>query len=178
MEDSLSVDGWEFSVTEDGNGIIIIGFNDPVKELKIPQSMTVDGREYPVTEIFEEAFLERTDFETVIFPDTLKNIFSGSFAKCTALKNVRIPRNAILEENPFSGCTSLERFVVDEDNQNYSVIDGVLMSKDGTELVIYPPGKGSNYVIPATVRKIADYAFDSSNISDITIGNNVVCIGS
>lgn len=51
---------------------------------------------------------------------------------------------------------------VDENNQYYKDIDGVLFSKDGTRLVCYPSNKpGREYEIPEGVTKIDELAFYS-----------------
>lgn len=44
--------------------------------------------------------------------------------------------------------------------QNFTTVDGVLFSKDGTELVFCPADKVAEvYTVPADVRKISDYSF-------------------
>lgn len=49
---------------------------------------------------------------------------------------------------------------VDEDNPNYSSLDGVLYNKDRTRLICYPGGKDDTaFVIPDTVTTVGAYAF-------------------
>jgi len=66
---------------------------------------------------------------------------------------------------------------VDPGNALYSDIDGVLCNKAGTEIVIFPDGKTGSYRIPDSVIRIADGAFEQSQITSITIPSNVERIG-
>ncbi|MCL2036077.1 MAG: leucine-rich repeat domain-containing protein [Oscillospiraceae bacterium] len=62
--------------------------------------------------------------------------------------------------NPFSGCAFLEIIEVDENNQTFTSIDGILFSKDEKILFAYPPmRKGSSYTVPYGVEVISHGAF-------------------
>jgi len=66
----------------------------------------------------------------------------------------------IIGDEAFKGRGSLASIIVDNKNQEYSSIDGVLYNKDGTELIKYPPGKiQTTYEIPASVTKMEDNPF-------------------
>ncbi len=54
-------------------------------------------------------------------------------------------------------------YIVDNQNPQFSSKDGVLYSKDGTILLIYPILKNNTFfLIPEGTKKIGSYAFDSS----------------
>lgn len=54
---------------------------------------------------------------------------------------------------------SYSKIIVLEDNTEFMTIDGVLFSRDGTQLLLYPPQKKDiTYTIPAGVTKIAEEA--------------------
>lgn len=58
------------------------------------------------------------------------------------------------ENNPFS------EIIVDEENDHFTSVDGVLFSKDRKELICYPCGRREKeYHIPEGVEKIAEEAF-------------------
>ncbi len=54
----------------------------------------------------------------------------------------------------------LNNIYVSEENKNYKDVDGVLYSKDGTKLLVYPLGKtAETYAIPDGTKTLASYAF-------------------
>lgn len=71
----------------------------------------------------------------------------------------------------------LDSFVVSEENENYSSIDGVLFDKMKKVLIKCPPKKAGCYTIPDSVCKISEYAFDhNSELKSITIPASVSSI--
>lgn len=78
----------------------------------------------------------------------------------------------------FTGCTEQQAFLVDDDNEYFSVADGVLFSKDGKNLLAYPCGKtDTHYTVPKRVECIAaDIGFTCSSLTvnapDCVIGDN------
>ncbi|MBR3219461.1 MAG: hypothetical protein IKF77_06020, partial [Thermoguttaceae bacterium] len=57
-----------------------------------------------------------------------------------------------IENGAFWGCTSLNNINVSPNNLTYNSIDGVLYSKDGTELIRFPPGSKKNtFQVPDSV---------------------------
>ena len=60
----------------------------------------------------------------------------------------------------FKGCKNLQNIYVDPDNEYYSSIDGVLFDKEGTTLLIYPPGRTqAEYHIPGGTLDVSSIAF-------------------
>ncbi len=68
---------------------------------------------------------------------------------------------------------------VPEENPYFSSEDGVLYSKDKTELICYPPLKNdlTEFVIPDTVTHIADGAFYATSLKSLTFSPNLKEIG-
>jgi len=61
--------------------------------------------------------------------------------------------------------SSVSSIIVDEDNDTYSSENGVLFSKDKTELVKYPAGKRETlYTVPDSVTNISESAFDGCKL--------------
>ena len=129
----------------------------------------------------------------VVIPDTIEgypvvNIKSGVFALCTNIINVRISRYIKnISNEVFRGYGEsldnryrLKSFIVDENNENYSVDEnGVLFNKDKTELICYPADCSvSEYIIPDNVNRIATFAFAyCHSLKSITIPSGVTSIG-
>lgn len=70
---------------------------------------------------------------------------------------------------------SVDGILVNADNEYYKVVDGILYSKDMTVLVSCPAAKKGSFIIPATVRTIAEYAFAECNeLTDIAVADGSV----
>ncbi len=113
-------------------------------------------------------------------PASVKNIGTTAFASCYNLTVISFPASITsIGNNIFSGCRNLTTISVAGENNVYSSIDGILFSKDQTEIVAYPPGKpGNTYVIPDFVSKIGNYAFLScSGLTVMNIPGTVTSIG-
>lgn len=80
---------------------------------------------------------------------------------CISLKSITIPENLTkIESNPFKTCTALETIEVDENNQIYTSVDGILCTKTGLCLTAYPAGKTDKIcTLPEGITKIGTSAF-------------------
>ncbi len=133
-----------------------------------------------VRSIMENAFMGEIYLEEVSLPDSIEYIGEGAFAH-TSIKKFNIPQkvdyiNALM----FVG-SPIKNFTVSPYNEYYKAVDGVVYSKDMTELVVAPAGKwldNSNYAytIPSSVTTIMPYAFMGVEINSITIPSNVKVI--
>ena len=163
-----------------------------LKSIKIPDRV----KTIPVC-----AFGSCNSLEEVILPN-LNNIFGSAFKYCRSLKNIKLPdsifyiadeafsESAIetvnitknltnLGNGVFSKCNNLKSITVDQNNSQYTSIDGVLYNKSKTTIVQYPCGKDAeSYTIDNNVTDIADRAFFGANkLKTIILGNNVKTIG-
>ncbi len=85
-----------------------------------------------------------------------------------------------IEYYAFEGCTFLKSIYASDANTAYSSDDGILFSKDKTELIMCPDGREADtYTIPDGVISIRSNAFDFCTlIKNITIPECVTQIGS
>lgn len=160
-------------VIEDGvTAISTTAFNGCImSEVEIANSVESIGR---------HAFRNCKNLTEIILPDGLKEILLYAFSGCDLLTSVTIPENvSVIEDGIFYGCMSLTEIDVNEKNKNYISVDGVLYTKDMTQLVAYPVGKKSaEFVIPDGVKKIFGGTFGgSSSLTNITISDSVTTIG-
>lgn len=133
-----------------------------------------------VTSIGEYAFYDCTSLESIIIPETMRNIRGYSFYGCTNLTEIEIPKNVTkIEENAFNNFLGLQKIIVDEANENYSAVAGILYNKNKTKLVAYPAGKpATNYETPSSLIEISYDAFsECENLKKITISDLVTKIG-
>ena len=66
-----------------------------------------------------------------------------------------------IDVTALSGLT-LATVNVDEDNTNYSSLNGALYNKERTTLLLYPQGQGSLFALPESLTAIGDNAFPGS----------------
>ena len=119
--------------------------------------------------------------EHLVIPETYNNnsvnaILTQAFRGCGSLKSVHIPSTITrMEQLCFVQCPFLTAFSVDENNPNYSAIDGILFDKKeyGKKLLIFPEGKGPNCIIPEGTTTIDTYAFyQNQSLTSVTIPNS------
>ena len=94
--------------------------------------------------------------------DVVTEIDHMAFYGCASLRSIEIPKSVkAIGNKAFSGCTSLEYFIVDSANTKYSASGGVLYSKDKSTLIAYPTSRvGKSFLIASTVNTIGAYAFE------------------
>ena len=135
-----------------------------------------------VTSIGVQAFMNCSSLESVAFGENseLTSIGSSAFLGCDSLTSIEIPSSVTsIGEGAFSGCIGLREFIVDDANEFYQSIDGILFSEDGATLICYPTGKTDDrYVIPSSVTSIGAQAFfQCSSLTSIEIPSSVMSIG-
>ena len=114
--------------------------------------------------------------EAIVVPAGQTELADSAYYKNLDITSVSLP--ASIEKiglHTVDHCFKLAEFKVDADNPNFTSVDGVIYSKDGATLVLCPPGKEGEFVIPATVKAIAPYAFSScKKITSIVLPNGLV----
>ena len=106
-------------------------------------------------------------------------IDQNAFYNCTEVTSVSLPFSVIrIVNDAFKGCSGLTKFSVNENNQSYKDIDGVLFSKDSRMLIKYPAKKETaDYIISEDVSLICTDAFmDNTFLRKIGVGNFVTAI--
>ena len=96
---------------------------------------------------------------------------------------IYIPKNCLIdfpESIDIMGISNYTKHIeVDAEHKNYISIDGVLFSKDKTQLLAYPNYKEDvEYKIPSSVYSVGDYAFTCNNfLKKLSISKKLVLIG-
>lgn len=152
--------------------IKIIEYNGTAQSVTIPE--TIEGK--PVMVLGEDSFYQKTKMTEIHLPSGIETIEKGAFYRCYSLTSITIPETVTqIDSDAFFRCSALQNIIVDTDNSTYCDIDGILFTKDTTELVFYPEGKKeTQYLIPNSVTKINDSAFGyKTNLKTIGIPSSV-----
>ena len=172
--------------------------NEYSGDIIIPATVTYGGKEYTVTGIGKYAFysceglksivlpegLKYIDYsafsmcdelESITLPQSLESIGNAAFFYCEKLKRLEIPKNvSSIDTEIITYAKNIEEFIVDIDNGYYTAIDGVLFTKDMSNLIICNGVKQGSYTIPESVTTIAEYAFEGcKKLTSVTIPANV-----
>ena len=129
-----------------------------------------------VVSIGNEAFLG-CGLENIDFPEKLDNIGEQAFFFCNNLTNINIPSSVTsIGKMAFSWCENLTNISVDNNNSKYMSEDGVLFTKEKSEIITCPiKSNKEQYRIPSGVKKIDGMAFfGCEKLKNINIPDTVV----
>ncbi len=116
--------------------------------VEIPKNTEIDGKEYTITKIGENAFGACSGLKNVGIPNKVKEIANGAFRGCSSLEKIEIPNGITsIEESTFSGCNNLT---------NLTIPDSIISIGD---YAFYGCSSLKNINIPQTTTKIGNYAF-------------------
>ena len=157
-------------------GVISIGSSafyncSGLKSIEIPSE---------VKDIYDETFSGCSSLTSIEIPNSVTSIGADAFLGCSSLTSIEIPNSVTsIGDDAFLGCSSLENINVEDNNQNFISIDGVLYNKDKTKIIHYPKKSSiKDYIIPNSITSIGDNVFSGcSNLRSVTIPNSVTSIG-
>ena len=132
-----------------------------------------------VTSLGGNVFEGCSSLSTITIPSSVTSIGENAFAGCGSLSDVSLPGSIeSIGINAFSDCASLQSINVNSNNNYYKSLDGVLFTKDGTELMQYPVGNTrTSYTVPDGVRAIDKFAFSKcTSLISVTIPGSVESI--
>ena len=165
---------YDYSVRDDQT-VCIRSYTGKDKVVNIPEE--IDGKK--VSTITEYAFSNDT-IEIVNIPSTVTILYWMSFAKCNNLREINIPESVSdIKSVPVVQCPSIEKINVSEKNNYYRSVDGVLFSKDMSQLIYYPSNKkGDTYKIPDEVKEFSEDVncgvFNyNQNLKSVTLNANI-----
>lgn len=113
------------------------------------------------------------------FTFRVMEIDQNAFYGCSEVTSIDIPYSVLrIVDGAFKGCTGIKKFTVNENNQSYKDVDGILFSKDNKMLIKYPAQKETaEYVISEEVAIICTEAFmDNAFLRKVSVGNFVTAI--
>ena len=169
----------------------LVGLNSSNTEYApTASSYTVDGYTYDLAEVTYNACESNTNLKTVdlsrlsylraindyafkgcsalttikLNSSTSLSIYSEAFANCTSLTTLNLTSNVYdIYGSAVNGCSNLKTITVSTLNKHLCDVNGIVYSKDKTELVRCPPGHNTTIFnhssFPSTLEKIGNRAF-------------------
>ncbi len=100
-----------YEIDQNKDSVAVTDMRDvKTSTVKIPATVTVDGKEYPVTKIGKNAFAGNKHVKTVTLGSNVKTIGTGAFKGCTNLTSVKFPSKlATVGKNSFYNCKKLKK---------------------------------------------------------------------
>lgn len=142
--------------------------NSPLNDYVVPEG---------VDSLMKNAFLDCRSITSLTLSNTVTFIGDCAVYTCPQLKSLYIPASVTEIEPGGAGgrCASLETIEVDDANENYCSVDGILFNKDKNIIMQYPACRGDvSFVIPETVDSINPYCFANSvELTSITISDKI-----
>lgn len=136
-----------------------------LQSINIPNSVTFIGN---------YAFYDCEALQTIHIPNSVTQIGKSAFSRCYSLQSIHIPNSVTyIGRNPFCNCPRLR---LTSDSPHFKVINGLLISSDGT--LISCLSRDTHIHIPNSVTQIGSMAFsDCTSLQSIHIPNSVTQIG-
>jgi len=176
---------------------------DATTLITFPRAKDVSSYSFPetLTIIGEDAFKTCTNLSQLALPFRVERIEDGTFFN-TSLESITIPSSiSYIDDNAFWNCSALREINVDENNQYFTSVDGVLYSKDMSAILkcpqCYPDSvfkvpesvtvigrnafddceKITSLLLPASLSEIQDNSFSNCSVKLLVIPDSVKSIG-
>ena len=160
--DKIEIDKTLFSYElRENNSVAVYPYSWNIRgDIEIPSSIVIDGQKYTVS--WMEFFENCRRITNVKIPNTVRNLCS--FNNCERLQALNVPANTGMTYGVYEpkvyGCNELKTITVEDDNEYFKAVDGVLMSKNGEVICGYPSGReDKEYSIPEGVKSMVSQLF-------------------
>lgn len=177
------ITGWEgkmpahVEIPQQAEGVLVVALADwafsnqtELVELSLPEGLEVVGW---------YAFSGCSKLEKLTLPQTLIELGGSALKECTSLKELSLPSGlSRLGPHVAEGCLGLEEIQVEEENEVFRTLQGIVCSKDGKELIMAPPGWNGRFETPSGVEHIRGEAFwGCSSLEEVRVGPGVRFVG-
>ena len=147
----LNASELELVETEDKTGYLISKYRGTkYKNIRLPESYN----NKPIVGLETGAMISAS-FENIYIPDCYTDFDPSAFLGCKVIKN----------------------YHVNDTHSLLKSVDGVLYTKDGNGLFIYPSGRRDNYKVVEGTKEILAYAFSEATVVGVTLPESIEAIG-
>ncbi|MBQ4059093.1 MAG: leucine-rich repeat protein [Lachnospiraceae bacterium] len=163
VEDSLAKT--KYRVTQSKSNTKTVEYvisNNNAETIEVPNTITINGTEYKVTSIADNAFKKKYKLKSITIGKNVKTIGDDAFYKCTSLTSVKLPSSVTkIGENAFYGCKKLKSVTL---SSKLTTID---------DKAFYKCTALTSITIPSKVNKIGEKAFyGCKKLNKITINTS------
>ena len=156
---------YEYEIKEDDNGkyAVIIGYDDSITDVIIPENIILSGEEIPVKEISQTAFKGNQKVKSITVSNKVTTIDEYAFAGCTSLESIYIPDSVTtIGSHAFDECSNLTIIYCEASSKpsgwdsswnssNRPVIwnsyKGIHGNLNGLEYTAYHDNEGNPYIL-------------------------------
>ena len=131
-----------------------------------------------VASIGEMAFYS-SGIKEIILSDVITTIGKNAFGTCQYITKIHVGKSLVdFGDGSIANSGKLKEITLSDKNENFTLQNGILLSKDGTQMVLVPVGNISeNFTIPDGVTSIGKNAFTHClSIKQLTIPDSVKVI--
>ena len=155
-----------------GNSAAVITTSKKIEEITIRKTFAINGQQYSVTTIGDNAFYNCTSLTSITIPDSVTSIGDNAFSYCTSLTSIAIPNSVTSIGNyAFSNCTSLT---------NITIPDSVTSIGDwafsGCNMLTYNKYGNANYLGNANNPYVVLIEVTNENVTNFEIHDNTKLI--
>ena len=127
----------------------------------------------------ENRVFERSGIKKISLPDSVVTLGESVFYGCDKLEEIHFGKSfEAFGELSFYNCLKLNKITLSHENEHYSLLEGVLYTKDMERLVLYPVDDyRENVTIPDGVVILDDYVLMGARMRNLSIPDSVQIIG-
>lgn len=170
-----------FYYIEKQDGIAVIEVTAKKKTLTLPEQ--IDGKQVTSLGLEKEDgshyyFELKGKIKRLEIPDCVKELVDPALPNTLQTIRLGTETHIVWKEGPLLNSERLKSIEVPGKNPYYKSVDGVLYSRDGKTLYVYPQNRSrKKYVLPASTREIFPFAFYCAGVHRVVMNQKLRVIG-